>query len=114
MLGFAGQARPSQENAGKNKSGSRKDSPSLHAIESVLEDVHITGVTKLLSGLLDPFLFQRILRRSVILIEYPKHSRKRQLREFIGSELVGDVVAEFVLGGVVVFLFLDQLEAAAF
>ena len=36
------------------------------------------------------------------------------MREFVGGQLVGDVVAHFVLGGVVPFPFLDHFEAAAF
>ena len=36
------------------------------------------------------------------------------MRQLISGELVGDVVAELVLGGVIPFLFLDDFEIAAF
>src|SRR5437763_1710054 len=62
----------------------------------------------------DPFFLEGILRRPVVLVKDAEDARERQLRQFIGGELVGDVVAQLVLGGVVPFLFLDQLEAAAF
>jgi hypothetical protein len=43
-----------------------------------------------------------------------EHAGERELRQLVGGELVGDVVAEFVLVGVVPFFLVDQGEGAAF
>ncbi len=87
---------------------------SFHSVECFLEQFQITGVSCFLASALDPFFLESILCRPVILVEDAEDARKRQLRQFIGGELVGDVVAQLVLVGVVPLLFLDQLEAAAF
>ena len=87
---------------------------SLHSVECLLKELQIRGIAGLLPTAFNPFLLERVFRGAVILIKYAEDAGERELREFVGGELVGDVVAHFVLGGVVPFLFLDQLEAAAF
>ena len=62
----------------------------------------------------DPFLLERILGWAIAFVKDAEDAGEWELREFVGGELVGDVVAQLVLGSVVPFLFLDQLEAAAF
>src|SRR5205823_11517618 len=55
--------------------------------------------------------------RSLSVCRSDKRRRRRRgtvVAQALGGEFVGDVVAQLVLGGVVPFLFLDQLEAAAF
>src|SRR6266403_4623617 len=87
---------------------------SFHSVECLLEELPVRSVSCFLASRLDPFFLESILRRPVVLIKDAEDAWERQLRQFIGGELVGDVVAQLVLGGVVPFLFLDQLEAAAF
>src|SRR5437016_12759743 len=86
---------------------------SFHSVECLLEELQVRSVSCFLASRLDPFFLESILRRPVILIKDAEDARERQLRQFIGGKLVGDVVAQLVLGGVVPFLFLDQLKAAA-
>jgi len=74
----------------------------------------IGSVTGLLAGGLDPFLFQRVLGRAIRFVKYAEDAGERELGEFVGGQLVGDVVTQLVLGRVVPFLFLDHFEAAAF
>src|SRR5438105_13661911 len=76
---------------------------SFHSIECFLEQFQIAGVPGFLASGLDPFFLESILCRPVILIKDAEDARKRYLREFIGSELVGDVVAQLVFRGVVPF-----------
>jgi hypothetical protein len=86
---------------------------SFHSIKRFLEKLQVRSVACLFARAFNPFLLQSIFRRSVILIKHPKYSRKRELREFVGGELVGDVVAQLVLWRVVPSLLLDHFEAAA-
>src|SRR5205814_3286766 len=86
----------------------------FHPIESLLEDFDVAGISHLLPSLLDPLFFQDVFSWSVTLVKDAEDPGEWQLREFVGGQLIGDVVAQFVLGGVVPFLFLDQIEAAAF
>src|SRR5437762_215731 len=86
---------------------------SFRSVECRLEQFQIAGVPCFLASRLDPFFLEGILRRPVVLVKDAEDARERQLRQFIGGKLVGDVVAQLVLGGVVPFLFLDQLKAAA-
>src|SRR6267143_6809170 len=87
---------------------------SFHSVECLLEQFQIAGVSCFLASGLDPFFLESILRWPVVLIKDAEDAWERQLRQFICGELVGDIVAQLVLGGVVPFLFLDQFEAAAF
>src|SRR5437879_3323549 len=86
---------------------------SLHSVEGFLEDLEIAGVPSLLTSVLDPFLFQRVFGRAIGFVEHTEDAGERKLREFVGGELVGDVVSELVLGCAVPFLFLDHFKAAA-
>src|SRR5438105_10781990 len=86
----------------------------FHPIERLLEKLQISGVAGLFTAALNPFLFQGVFGWTIGFVEHTEDTREGKLREFVGGELVGDVVAEFVLWTVVPFLFLDQLEAAAF
>jgi hypothetical protein len=87
---------------------------SLHAIKRFLEKFEIRSVAALFARRLNPFLLQRVFGWAIVLVKNPKYSRERELGEFVGGELVGDVVAQLVLGRVVPFLFLNHFEAAAF
>src|SRR6266850_81604 len=87
---------------------------SFHSVECLLEELQVRSVSCFLASGLDPFFLERILRWPVVLVKDAEDAWERQLRQFIGGELVGDIVAQLVLGGVVPFLFLDQLETAAF
>src|SRR6266478_3609402 len=86
---------------------------SLHFVEGFLENFEIAGVAGFFARSLDPFLLQRILRWSVRFVKHAEDAGERKRCEFIRGEFVGDVVAEFVLGCVVPFLFLDHFETAA-
>src|SRR4029077_714623 len=86
---------------------------SFHSAECLLEGLQVRSVSCFLASGLDPLFLESILRRPVILIKDAEDARKRKLRQFIGGKLVGDIVAQLILGGVVPFFFLDQLEAAA-
>src|SRR4029453_14916776 len=86
---------------------------SLHSVEGFLENFDIAGVANLFARILNPLLFQRVLRWAIGFVEHAEHARERKRLEFIRSKFVRDVVAEFVLGCVVPFLFLDHFEAAA-
>src|SRR6476660_44087 len=86
---------------------------SFHSVECLLEELQVRSASCFFASGLDPFFLESILRRPVVLVKDAENARERQLRQFICGELVGDVVAQLVLGGVVPFLFLDQLEAAA-
>ena len=87
---------------------------SLHSVEGLLENFEIAGVAGSFARSLDPFLLQRIFGRAIRFVEDAEDAGERELRELIRGEFVGHVVAQFVLGSVVPFLLLDQLEAAAF
>ena len=87
---------------------------SLHSVECLLEKLQVRGIAGLLARTLDPLFLERVLGRAIALVEDAEHSWKRKLRQFVGGELVGDVVAQLVLRGVVPFFLLDQLEGAAF
>ena len=71
-------------------------------------------MTEFLARGIYPFLFQGVFRWAIILVEHAEHSRERELRELVRCEFICDVMPEFVLGSVVVLLFLDDFEAAAF
>src|SRR6476619_671263 len=86
---------------------------SFHSVECLLEELQVRSVSCFLASGLDPFFLESSLRWPVVLVKDAEDARERQLRQFIGSKLVGDVVAQLILRGVVPFLFLDQLEAAA-
>src|SRR4029077_14520642 len=86
---------------------------SFHSVECLLEELQVRSVSCFFASGLDPFFLEGILCWPVILVKDAEDAGERQLRQLIGGELVGDVVAQLVLGGVVPFLFLDQLEAAA-
>src|SRR6266436_3257028 len=87
---------------------------SFYSVECFLENFEIAGVASLLSARLDPLLLQRILRWTVSLIKYAEDARERERGQSVRCQLVGDIVAHFVLGCAVPFLFLDHFEAAAF
>src|SRR5438552_3811934 len=86
---------------------------SLHAIKCLLQKLEVAGISHFLPRALDPFFLQRILGRTIALIKDAEDAGEWELREFVGSELVSDVVAQLVLGSVVPFLFLDHFEATA-
>src|SRR6266576_6958348 len=83
---------------------------SLHFVEGFLENFEIAGVAGLFARVLNPFLLQRVFGRTIGFVKHAKDAGERERGEFIRSEFVGDVVAEFVLGCVVPFLFLDDFE----
>src|SRR5439155_796370 len=87
---------------------------SFHSVEGLLKELQVSSIAGFFPAALDPFLLESILRGSVILIKDAEDAGEWELRQFVCGELVGDVVAQFVLGSVVPFLFLDQFEAAAF
>ena len=86
---------------------------SLNSIEGFLENFEVAGVANLFARLLDPFFLERILGRTIGLVEHAEYAGKGERGQFVGSEFVGDVVAEFVLGCVVPFFLLNHFEAAA-
>lgn len=49
----------------------------FHPIKRLLQNLDITGVIKLGSSGFDPLLFQRILGRTIDLIEHPKKTGER-------------------------------------
>src|ERR1700745_3285690 len=85
---------------------------SFHSVECLLEELQVRSVSCFLASGLDPFFLEGILRRPVVLVKDAEDARERQLRQFIGGKLGGDVGAQLVLGGVVPLLFFDHLEAA--
>ena len=54
--------------------------PLLQPIKRLLQDLQIAGVIELRSSGLYPLLFQRILGRTIDLIEHPKQTGERQIR----------------------------------
>src|SRR5207248_8361438 len=90
-----------------------REALSLHPVECLLENLLIGGATEFFARGIDPLFLERVLGGTIGFVEDPEDARERQLCQFVGSELVGDVVTEFVLGSVVPFPFLDQLEGAA-
>jgi hypothetical protein len=87
---------------------------SLHSVEGFLEKFQIARVTGFLATALNPFFLESIFCRPVVLVKDAEDAGERQLRQFVGGELVGNVVTQLVLRGVVPFLFLDHFEATAF
>ena len=65
-------------------------------------------------GVCHPLFLERVFGRAIVFVEDAEDAGKWDLRQLVGGELVGDVVAKLVLRGVVLFLFLDQREGAAF
>ncbi len=86
---------------------------SLYSVEGFLEDFEIAGIASLLSRCFDPLFLEGILRRAIRLVKHSEDAGERKRGEFVRGELVGDVVAHFVLGCAVPFLFLDHFETAA-
>src|SRR5207249_9695490 len=70
---------------------------SLHSVEGLLEQFEIGSLTSFFARAFDPLLFERVFRRAVGFVEDAEHSGKRKLRQLVRGELVGDVVAHFVL-----------------
>src|SRR5437667_3425202 len=87
---------------------------SLHSVEGLLEQFEIGSLTSFFARAFDPLLFERVLRRAVGFVEDAENPGERELGEFVGSELVGNIMPQLVLGCAVPFLFLDHFEAAAF
>src|SRR5438477_11231339 len=87
---------------------------SLHPVECLLEKLEIGSLPDFFARDLNQFFLKRVFGWTNGLVENPEHAGERERGEFVGSELVGDVVAELVLGRAVPFLLLDDLEAAAF
>ena len=46
-----------------------RDALSLHSVEGLLEQFEITCVANFLARIVDPFLFQRVFGRTVVLVE---------------------------------------------
>jgi hypothetical protein len=84
----------------------------FHPIECFLEQLQIGGLSKFLPSGINPFLFQGIFGQAIGLIKDAEDAGEGQLSKFIGCELVGHVVGEFVFGGVVPLLLFDQLCSA--
>ncbi len=91
-----------------------QDALSLHTVECLLKNLLVGGAAEFFASGIDPLFLERVLCGTIGFVEDAEDAGERELRQFVGGELVGDVVTEFVLGSVVPFLFLDQLEAAAF
>src|SRR5260370_38930109 len=86
---------------------------SFHSVECLLEELQVRSVSCFLASGLDPFFLESILRWPVVLVKDAEDARERQLRQFIGGKLVGDVGARLLLRGVCTFFFLDQLQAGS-
>ncbi len=86
---------------------------SLHSIECFLQNLEVAAIASLFSCRFDPFFLESIFRRPIRLVKHAEDAGERKRGEFVCSELVGDVVAEFVLGCVVPLFLLNDFEAAA-
>jgi len=93
-----GEARPSR---------TTREALSLHPVECLLENLDVDRIPHFFASLVDPLFLERVLGGTIGFVEDAEDAGERQLRQFVGGELVGDVVTEFVLGSVVPFLFLD-------
>ena len=87
---------------------------SFHSVECFLEQFQVRSTASLFTGRLDPFFLERVLGRTIGFVKHAKDAGERERGEFICGELVGNVVAHFILGCAVPFSFLDHFEAAAF
>src|SRR5437868_10607064 len=79
---------------------------SLHSVECFLEDLLIVSAAQFFAAAIDPSFFQGVFGRAIGFVKDAEDTGEGQLRHFVSSELVGDVVTEFVLGSVVPFSFL--------
>jgi hypothetical protein len=88
-------------------------STSLHPVECFLENLLIGGAAEFFARAIDPSFLERVLGGTISFIEDAEDAGEWELGQFVGGKLVGDIMTQFVLGRVVPFLFLDQLEGAA-
>src|SRR5205085_9496967 len=86
---------------------------SLHSVECFLEDLLIVSAAQFFAAAIDPSFFQGVFGGAIGFVKDAEDTGERQLRQFVSSELVGDIMAEFILETIVPFLFLDQLEGAS-
>lgn len=85
----------------------------LHHIEPLLKRFTICHSYHFFLGGIDPFLLQRVFRWAVHVVEDAKFAGILVGCEFVGGDFVRDVVAGFIFGGAIPFLFLNDIKRAA-
>src|SRR5205814_4945931 len=83
-----------------------REALSFHSVECFLEQFQVRSTASLFTGRLDPFFLERVLGRTIGFVKHAKDAGERERGEFICGELVGNVVAHFILGCAVPFSFL--------
>ena len=88
----------------------RPDNPHsqpMSAIKRFLEHLQIGRCAQLRARRFDPLAFESVFGRSIIFKENTKEARKGHIRQSIGADFVGDIVAAFVLRRSIPFLLVN-------
>src|SRR5207244_1865327 len=75
-----------------------REARSLHPVECLLENLDVDRISHFFPSLIDPLFLERVLSGTIGFVEDAEDTGERNLCQFVGGELVGDIVTEFVLG----------------